>query len=68
MLVVLLQRHVYGKRPEAKREPTIRNAVSYLLDILVGAGSPEALQMRDDFVTPVPEPMREPEQPKLANA
>jgi hypothetical protein len=53
MLVVLLQRHVYGKPLELKREPTVRNAVLYLLDTLVENGSAPAFRMRDDFVTPV---------------
>jgi hypothetical protein len=52
MLVVLLQPRVYGKPLELKREPAIRNAVLYLLDALVEAGSPAAFRMRDDFVTP----------------
>jgi hypothetical protein len=53
MLVVLLQRHVYGRPLELKREPVIRNAVLHLLDILIEAGSAAAFRMRDDFVTPV---------------
>jgi len=53
MLVVLLQRHVYGRPLELKRDPVIRNAVLRLLDILVEAGSAAAFRMRDDFVTPV---------------
>jgi hypothetical protein len=53
MLVVLLQRHVYGKPLELKREPTVRQAVLYLLETLVENGSPAAFRMRDDFVTPV---------------
>jgi hypothetical protein len=52
LLEVLLQRHVYGKPLELKRQPTIRNAVLYLLDTLVENGSPAAFRMRDDFVTP----------------
>lgn len=53
MLVVLLQRHVYGKATGLKRDPKIRNAVLLLLDTLVEAGSPAAFRMRDDFVTPI---------------
>jgi hypothetical protein len=53
LLEVLLQRHVYGKPLELKREPVVRHAVLYLLDTLVDAGSPAAFRMRDDFVTPV---------------
>jgi len=53
MVEVLLQRHVYGKPLELKRDPTVRNAVLSLLDTLVENGSAPAFRMRDDFVTPV---------------
>jgi hypothetical protein len=53
MLVVLLQRHVYGQLLELKRDPEVRNAVLFLLDALVEVGSPAAFRMRDDFVTPL---------------
>jgi hypothetical protein len=53
MLEVLLQRHVYGRPLELKREPMIRDAVLYLLDTLVDSGSSAAFRMRDDFVTPL---------------
>jgi hypothetical protein len=54
MLEVLLQRHVYGKPLELKRDPAIRQAVLLLLDLLVEHGSSAAFRMRDDFVTPNP--------------
>jgi hypothetical protein len=53
MVVVLLQRHVYAKPLELKRDPRIREAVLTLLDVLVENGSAAAFRMRDDFVTPV---------------
>jgi hypothetical protein len=52
MLEVLLQRHVYGRPLELKRDAAIREAVLYLLDALVEDGSSAAFRMRDDFVTP----------------
>lgn len=52
LLEILLQRHVYGRPLELKREPELRNAVLELLDMLVEAGSSAAFRMRDDFVTP----------------
>ena len=54
MLEVLLQRHVYGRPLELKRERPIRDAALVLLDVLVEQGSSAAFRMRDDFVTPVP--------------
>ena len=53
MLEVLLQRYVYGKPLELKRLPSIREAILFLLDALVEAGSSAAFRMRDDFVTPI---------------
>jgi hypothetical protein len=53
LLEVLLQRHVYGKPFELKRNPTVRDAILFLLDLLVENGSSAAFRMRDDFVTPV---------------
>jgi hypothetical protein len=53
MLEVLLQRHVYARPLELKRESAIRDAVLFLLDVLVENGSSAAFRMRDDFVTPV---------------
>lgn len=53
LLEVLLQRHVYGRPLELKREADVRQAALYLLDILVENGSSAAFRMRDDFVTPV---------------
>lgn len=52
MLEVLLQRHVYGRPMELKRESTMRDTILFLLDTLVERGSSEAFRMRDDFVTP----------------
>jgi hypothetical protein len=52
MLEVLLQRYVYGRPLELKRERPIRDAVLSLLDNLVENGSSAAFRMRDDFVTP----------------
>ena len=52
MLEVLLQRHVYGRPLELKREHALRDAVLTLLDVLVEQGSSAAYRMRDDFVTP----------------
>ena len=51
-LEVLLQRHVYGRPLELKRDTAVRQAVLVLLDILVENGSSAAFRMRDDFVTP----------------
>ena len=53
MLEVLLQRQVYGRPLQLKRELPIRDAVLFLLDVLVEQGSSAAFRMRDDFVTPV---------------
>lgn len=52
MLEVLLQRHVYARPLEVKRDPALREAILYVLDILVESGSSAAFRMRDDFVTP----------------
>jgi hypothetical protein len=52
MLEVLLQRYVYGRPLELKRDTAIREAVLDLLDALVEGGSSAAFRMRDDFVTP----------------
>lgn len=54
LLEVLLQRYVYGRPSELKRDPLLRKAVLNLLDMLVEAGSSAAFRMRDDFVTPTP--------------
>ncbi len=55
LLEGLLQRYVYGRPLELKREPELRDAVLALLDLylLVENGSSAAFRMRDDFVTPV---------------
>ena len=52
MLEVLLQRYVYGRPLELKRDNRIRDAVLFILDCLVEAGSSAAFRMRDDLVTP----------------
>ena len=52
-LEVLLQRYVYGRPLELKRDDGIREAVLFILDCLVESGSSAAFRMRDDFVTPV---------------
>ena len=52
-LEVLLQRYVYGKPIELKRQHDLREAVPSLLDLLVENGSSAAFRMRDDFVTPI---------------
>ena len=52
MLEVLLQRYVYGRPLELKRDNRIRDAVLFILDCFVEAGSSAAFRMRDDFVTP----------------
>jgi hypothetical protein len=52
ILEVLLQRHVYARPLELKRDPALREAILYVLDVLVESGSSAAFRMRDDFVTP----------------
>ena len=52
MLEVLLQRYVYGRPLELKRDTRVRDAVLFILDCLVEAGSSAAFRLRDDFVTP----------------
>ncbi|MFA1685911.1 hypothetical protein ACDY99_20680 [Achromobacter dolens] len=52
ILEVLLQRHVYARPLELKRDPALREAILYVLDVLVETGSSAAFRMRDDFVTP----------------
>lgn len=52
ILEVLLQRFVYGRPLEIKRDGTIRNAVLFILDCLIETGSSAAFRIRDDFVTP----------------
>jgi hypothetical protein len=53
-LEMLLQRYVYGKPLELKRQRALRESVLLLLDLLVDTGSSAAFRMRDDFVTPLP--------------
>lgn len=53
MLEVLLQRYVYGRPIELKRDDRMRNAALFILDCLVESGSSAAFRMRDDFVTPI---------------
>lgn len=52
MLEALLQRHVYARPLELKRDPALREAILYVLDMLVESGSSAAFRVRDDFVTP----------------
>lgn len=52
ILESLFQRHVYSRPLELKRDPTLREAILYVLDALVESGSSAAFRMRDDFVTP----------------
>ncbi len=52
-LEVLLQRYVYWRPLEIKRQQDLREAVLFLLDLLVEVGSSAAFRMRDDFVTPI---------------
>jgi len=52
MLEVLLQSHIYTRPLELKRDPALREAILYVLDVLVESGSSAAFRMRDDFVTP----------------
>ncbi len=53
-LEVLLQSYVYWRPLELKHRHNLREAVLFLLDLLVENGSSAAYRMRDDFVTPVP--------------
>ncbi|WP_406834020.1 AAA family ATPase [Pseudomonas asiatica] len=52
ILESLLQRHVYSRPLELKRDPILREAILHVLDVLVESGSSAAFRMRDDFVTP----------------
>ncbi|MFC1597782.1 hypothetical protein ACFL5Q_07615 [Planctomycetota bacterium] len=52
MLETLLRRFVYGRPLQLKTDSVLRDAVLYLLDVLVECGSSSAYRMRDDFVTP----------------
>ena len=53
-LELLLQSYVYRRPLELKLRRNLREAVFFLLDLLVENGSSAAFRMRDDFVTPVP--------------
>ena len=53
VLEVVLQRFVYGRPAELKRDAVLRDAVMRILDSLVDNGSSAAFRMRDDFVTPM---------------
>jgi hypothetical protein len=53
-LEILLRRYVYAVPAFLKSKPDLRDAILYLLDELVEAGSSAAYRMRDDFVTPLP--------------
>jgi hypothetical protein len=54
LLERLLERYVYGRPLELKRNRQLQAAVLELLDMLVDRGSSAAFSMRDDFVTPLP--------------
>jgi hypothetical protein len=49
----LLRRYIYSEPLQLKVKPRVREAVLYILDELVEAGSSAAYKMRDDFVTPM---------------
>ena len=53
LLEILLQRFVYSKPLELKRQDNLMEATLFLLDLLVDNGSSAAFRMRDDFVTPL---------------
>ena len=57
MLETLLQRQIYSAPMKIKKDRGMRESVLQLLDALVAANSSGAYQMRDDFVTPVRDPM-----------
>lgn len=52
LLEILLRRYVYGRPLELKRDRELREAVLFVLDLLVENGSSAGFRMRDDFVTP----------------
>src|SRR3569623_1619918 len=52
MLEVHLQSQIYSRPLELKRDPALRVAILFVLDVLVESGSSAAFRMRDDFVTP----------------
>jgi len=52
-LEAVLRRYVYGEPLRAKSDPPVREAILFILDALVEAGSSAAYKMRDDFVTPL---------------
>ena len=54
LLEILLQRYVYRRPLELKRNNDLRDSILVLLDMLVEQGSSAAFRMRDDFVTPLP--------------
>lgn len=53
LIEVVLQKFVYGRPAELKRNQQLREAVMHILDSLVENGSSAAFRMRDDFVTPM---------------
>lgn len=53
LLETILQRHVYARPAELKRQDELQAAILYLLERLVDAGSSAAFRMRDDFLTPL---------------
>jgi hypothetical protein len=52
-LETLLCRYVYGQPMALKKDPSLREAILYLLDVLFESGSSVAYRMRNDFVTPI---------------
>jgi len=46
MLEVLLQRHVYARPLKLKRDPALRDAILFVLDVLVESGSSAAFRIR----------------------
>ena len=52
LLESMLRKFVYGRPLLLKAERDLREAVLYLLDVLIETGSSSAYRMRDDFVTP----------------
>ena len=55
-LEALLQRYVYSRPLMLKSQRDLREAILYLLDLLVEQGSSAAFIMQDDFFTPISTP------------
>lgn len=56
LLESILRPYVYAIPHEVKADPNLRDAVIFLLDNLIDAGSSAAYRMREDFLTPIPPP------------